>query len=86
MTARPRPPARRRERAPFVEGLFFATVFTVTFAKLQWEVAGTMSFSDVVTFVFLIAFAVYRIERFDGKFPRAAAVTLRSSSPSCSST
>ena len=25
-----------------------------------------MSFSDVVTFVFLIAFAVYRVERFDG--------------------
>ncbi len=33
------------ERAPFVEGLFFATVFTVTYAKLQWEVAGTLSFS-----------------------------------------
>jgi O-antigen ligase len=64
------------ERAPFVEALFFLTVFTVTFAKLQWEVAGTMSFSDVITFVFLIAFAVYRIERFDGSFPRAAMVTL----------
>ena len=64
------------ERAPFVEALFFATVFTVTFAKLQWEVAGTMSFSDVITFVFLIAFAVHRIERFDGSFPRAAMVTL----------
>jgi O-antigen ligase len=64
------------ERAPFVEALFFATVFTVTFAKLQWEVAGTMSFSDVITFVFLIAFAVYRLERFDGQFPRAAMVTL----------
>jgi O-antigen ligase len=64
------------ERAPVVEGLFFATVFTVTFAKLQWEVAGTMSFSDVVTFLFVIAFAVYRIERFDGEFPRAAAVSL----------
>jgi hypothetical protein len=33
------------ERAPFVEGLFFMTVFTVTYAKLQWEVAGTLSFS-----------------------------------------
>ena len=64
------------ERAPVVEGLFFATVFTVTFAKLQWEVAGTMSFSDVVTFLFVIAFVVYRVERFDGKFPRAAAVSL----------
>ena len=63
-------------RAPFVDGLFFATVFTVTFAKLQWEVAGTMSFSDVVTFVFLEAFAVNRIERFDDRFSRAAIVTL----------
>ena len=72
----PRAQSRRAPRAPLVEGLFFATVFTVTFAKLQWEVAGTMSFSDVVTFVFLIAFAVYRVERFDGHMPRAAAVTL----------
>ncbi len=48
------------ERTPFVEGLFFMTVFTVTFAKLQWEVAGTLSFSDVVTALFLFAFVVYR--------------------------
>jgi len=64
------------EHAPLVDALFFATVFTVTFAKLQWEVAGTMSFSDVVTFGFLAAFAVNRAERFDGRFPRAATVTL----------
>jgi len=70
---RPRVVARR---APVVEGLFFATVFTVTFAKLQWEVAGTLAFSDVVTFLFLAAFAVNRIERFDGRMTRAAAITL----------
>jgi O-antigen ligase len=64
------------QRAPVVEALFFTTVFTVTFAKLQWEVAGTLSFSDVVTFFFILAFAVYRVERFDGSFPRAAMVTL----------
>jgi O-antigen ligase len=63
-------------RAPVVEGLFFATVFTVTFAKLQWEVAGTLALSDVVTFLFLAAFAVNRIERFDGRMTRAAAITL----------
>ena len=34
---------------PVVDALFFATVFTVTFAKLQWEVAGTLSLSDVLT-------------------------------------
>ena len=63
------------ERAPLVEGLFFVTVFTVTFAKLQWEVAGTLSLSDVVTGMFLLAFAVYRLERFDARLARAAAVT-----------
>jgi hypothetical protein len=62
--------------APVVEGLFFATVFTVTFAKLQWEVAGTLSISDVLTALFLVAFAVNRLEHFDGRLARAAAVTL----------
>jgi O-antigen ligase len=64
------------ERAPVVEGLFFATVFTVTFAKLQWEVAGTLSFSDVVTALFLLAFVVYRSERLDWRIERAALVAL----------
>jgi O-antigen ligase len=44
-----------------VDALFFATVFTVTFAKLQWEVAGTLSLSDVLTGVFLVALAGSRI-------------------------
>jgi O-antigen ligase len=70
---RPRVIARR---APVVEGLFFATVFTVTFAKLQWEVAGTLAFSDVLTALFLAAFAIHRLERLDGRLARAAAVTL----------
>jgi O-Antigen ligase len=64
------------ERAPFVEGLFFATVFTITFAKLQWEVAGTLSFSDVVTGVFLLAFVVYRTERLDWRLEQASFVAL----------
>ena len=63
-------------RAPVVEGLFFATVFTVTFAKLQWEVAGTLSFSDVVTGLFLAAFVVHRLERLDRRLARAAVLTL----------
>lgn len=63
------------DRAPVVEALFLTTVFTVTFAKLQWEVAGTMSFSDVVTALFLVVYAVHRVERFDGRMPRAAIVT-----------
>ena len=38
------------------EALFFATIFTVTFAKLQWELAGALSLSDVLTALFLVAF------------------------------
>ncbi len=61
-----------RARAPIVEGLFFATVITVTFAKLQWEVAGTLSLSDVLTALFLVAFALHRLEGFDGRLARCA--------------
>jgi len=64
----------RRERAPVVEWLFFATVVTVTFAKVQWEVAGSLSLSDVLTGLFLVAFALHRLERFDGRFARCAGV------------
>jgi O-antigen ligase len=45
----------RSRPGPVVDLLFLATVFTVSFAKLQWEVAGTLSLSDVLTAVFLVA-------------------------------
>ena len=53
--------------------LFFATVFTVTFAKLQWEVAGTLSLSDVLTAVFLVAFVGNRLAAEDRGVAYAAA-------------
>ena len=59
---------------PVVDTLFFATVFTVTFAKLQWEVAGTLSLSDVLTAVFLIAFAGTRLGTGDRRLAWGAAV------------
>jgi O-antigen ligase len=63
-------------RQPLVEFLFFATVATVTFAKLQWEVAGTLTISDVFTSLFLLVFALARFERFNGRVARSVAVTL----------
>lgn len=63
-----------RERAPVVEGLFFATVVTVTFAKVQWEVAGSLALSDVLTALFLVAFGLRRLERLDGRLARCSAV------------
>ncbi len=65
----------RRAHQPITDALFFATVFTVTFAKVHWTLAGDLSLSDVLTALFLAAFAINRCERLDGRFARAAAVT-----------
>jgi len=54
--------------------LFFATIFTVTFAKLQWEVAGTLSLSDVLTALFLVAFGANLLSTGQSRFARAAAI------------
>jgi hypothetical protein len=68
-----------RERVlvqPVLDGLFFATVLTVTFHKLQWELAGSLTLSDVLTSVFLVLFAWDRLERADTRLTRTAVVAL----------
>jgi hypothetical protein len=50
------------------------TIFTVTFHKLQWELAGSLTLSDVLTSVFLVLFVWDRVEHGDGRFTRTAAV------------
>ena len=65
----------RSHRQPILVALFFLTVLTVTFAKVQWQVAGTLSLSDVLTALFLIGFALNRVERLDGRFSRCAAIS-----------
>ena len=59
---------------PVVDALFLATLFTVTFAKLQWEVAGTLSLSDVLTAVFLVAWLGTRAGTGDRRLAWGAAV------------
>ncbi len=54
--------------------LFFATVFTVTFAKLQWELAGTLSLSDVLTALFLVVFVGSRLASGDRRFAYGATI------------
>ena len=63
-----------RRPSPVVDALFFATLFTVTFAKLQWEVAGTLSLSDVLTALFLVAVAGSRLGTGDRRIAYGAAV------------
>src|SRR4029453_11018124 len=57
-------------------GLFLLTMLTVTFHKLQWELAGSLTLSDVLTSVFLVLFVWDRAERADGRLPRTAVVAL----------
>ena len=60
------PLARRRPRAAAgahrvrraTSFLFLASVFCVTFEKVHWNVAGTVSLADVLAILFLIAFAI----------------------------
>jgi len=55
--------------------LFFAIVSTVTWAKIHWGFAGDLSLSDVLTGLFLVAFLIRRLERWDGRFARPAKAT-----------
>ena len=59
---------------PALDGLFLLTILTVTFHKLQWELAGSLTLSDILTSVYLVVFAWDRLERRDGRFGRTAAV------------
>jgi hypothetical protein len=59
---------------PVVDSLFLATVLTVTFHKLQWELAGSLTLSDVLTSVFLVLFVWVRFEQGDVRLTRTAAV------------
>ena len=53
--------------------LFLATLFVITFEKVHWEVAGTVNLSDVVSGLFLVAFAAGGARR-RGRMPRTVAV------------
>ena len=61
---------------PVLDGLFLATILTVTFHKLQWELAGSLTLSDVLTSVFLVLFVWDRFERGDARLTRTAGVAL----------
>jgi O-antigen ligase len=77
VTSHALPLATTRERVlaqPVLDGLFLATVLTVTFHKLQWELAGSLTLSDVLTSVFLVLFAWDRLERSDARLTRTSIV------------
>jgi hypothetical protein len=54
---------------------FLATIFSVTFEKLHWEVAGQVSVADLLAIGFIVSFAADRIARGDARLPQTSIVT-----------
>jgi O-antigen ligase len=54
--------------------LFFAAIFSVTFEKVHWNVAGTVSLADVLAIGFLVLWALERLALRDRRLPRTSAV------------
>jgi O-Antigen ligase len=54
--------------------LFFATIFCVTFEKVHWNIAGTVSIADVLAIAFLVMWTVERLALRDRRLPRTSAV------------
>jgi O-Antigen ligase len=59
-------------RTRLTDFFFFATFFCVTFEKVHWNVAGTVEVSDILTILFLAAFALQS----RGPVPRTAAIVV----------
>jgi hypothetical protein len=54
--------------------LFLATLFVATFEKLHWELGATVRLADLVSLLFVVAFAWDRWRHADARFPRTVAV------------
>jgi hypothetical protein len=56
--------------------LFLATLFVVTWEKVHWNVAGSVGLHDVLTILFLVAFALERRARAAARAPRTTAIVI----------
>jgi O-antigen ligase len=54
--------------------LFLATIFCVTFEKVHWNVAGTVSLADILAIGFLVMWMLERLALRDRWLPRTSAV------------
>ena len=63
-----------REYSRVVTFLFLAALFVATFEKVRWEVAGTVRIADVLSLLFIPAFAWERSRRSDRWAPRTVAI------------
>ena len=56
--------------------LFLATLFSVSFEKIQWELAGTIGLAGVLASLFVASFALDRLGRRPRGMPRTVAIVL----------
>ena len=56
--------------------LFLATLFCITWEKVHWSFGVDVSISDVLTILFLLAFALEWVGRGERRFPRTTAIVL----------
>ena len=56
--------------------LFLATLFCVTWEKVQWGFGVDVSISDLLTILFLVSFALEWFARGERRFPRTTAIVL----------
>jgi O-antigen ligase len=56
--------------------LFLATLFCLSFEKIQWELAGTVGLSGVLASVFVLSFGAERLAGAARGFPRTVAIVL----------
>jgi O-antigen ligase len=76
-TAASRPADRAATRAVrLLDGLFLLTLLTVTFEKVRWTFAGTVTFSDISALLFLLAYGASMVGRPRRPQPRTVAIVL----------
>jgi hypothetical protein len=56
--------------------LFLATLFCVSYEKIQWELAGTIGLSGILASVFVVSFGADRLSATTRGFPRTVAIVL----------
>ena len=55
---------------------FLATVFSVTFEKIHWDVAGQIYLADLCAIGFIVSFAADRLAKGDSRLPRTSFVAM----------
>jgi O-antigen ligase len=65
----------RARRTSLADALLLATVFSVTFAKVRWDIGGeNIYLAEVIAIPYVCVFALDRVLRRDWSFPRTAGV------------